>query len=180
MIIFFCLKRPRSFRKFRKSKTKRGCCIFFSILMVEFGTKVGARKISLFPQPLDNDLRKYPEITKCRNSLRDQSFKQEKRYHDAFPAVLEEEACRGKITHSLLKSLNPKSHFLNMSFSYNGVRETYGFHHFQVRDVRIVNWRDSQAGKKKGSSLCTRASVSSRWQRFKGLKGNMKPIVNSQ
>lgn len=70
-----------------------------------------------------------------------------------------------------------------MSFSYNGVRGTYGFHHFQVRDVRIVNWRDSQAGKKKKncSSLCTPCvSVSSRWQRFKGLKGNMKPIVNSQ
>lgn len=46
-----------------------------------------------------------------------------------------------------------------MSFSYNGVRETYGFHHFQVRDVRIVNWRDSQAGKKNAilslySGLC--------------------------
>lgn len=43
-----------------------------------------------------------------------------------------------------------------MSFGYNGVRETYGFHHFQVRDVKcqmIVNWRDSQAGKKKCDPL---------------------------
>lgn len=151
---FFCLKRPRSIRKFRKSKTKRGCCIFFSILMVEFGTKVGARKISLFPPHL--------EITKCKNSLGNQSFKQEKRYHDAFLAVLEEEACRGKITHGLLKSLNPKSYFLNMSFSYNGVGRTYGFHHFQVRDVRIVNWRDSQAGKKKCDPLFVLGPLSHR------------------